>query len=290
MTMVVISALTFQGCSRNLADVRTANGTRVSRRHPIHARPLANTQFAVGMYSGNNGMQNTCSAWVCGLMALGATPLLPGWDWHSVPLFKTLQARLSVTLTVWRDLALCQGFGPFALQERLLPKIGLHKSNLAQLCLISLFLWPERADVSNPHTWHGNSCKNLRHPGQDEYIYSNYVLKYIFFTTLVLVYLVVSLLVIRKVPFLCTVFCQVNWAFVPFAQSSTIQRWQKQSFFKARWEVRGSQHLTGGCMAKLQTNYECPSGLHSTTVRYGTNVLKRWPREIEERTFRSSGW
>lgn len=94
-------------------------------------------------------MQNTCSARVCGLMALGATPWLSGWDWHSISLFNALQARVSVTLTVWRDLALCQGFGPFVLQEKSLPKIGLHKSYTAQLCLISPFLWSEMANMSS---------------------------------------------------------------------------------------------------------------------------------------------
>lgn len=94
-------------------------------------------------------MQNACRAPACGLMALGATPWFPGWDWHSISLFNALQASVGVTLTVWRDLALRLGIGPFVLQEKLLPKIVLHKFNLAQLCMISLFLWPERADMSS---------------------------------------------------------------------------------------------------------------------------------------------
>lgn len=90
-------------------------------------------------------MQNTCSAQVCGLMVLGATPWLPGWDWHSISLFSALPTSVSVTMTFWWDLASCQGFGPFVLQKKLLPKIVLHKSTLAQLCLISLFLWSEKS-------------------------------------------------------------------------------------------------------------------------------------------------
>lgn len=90
-----------------------------------------------------------CSARVCGLLALGDTPWPPGWDWHSISLFNALQTSVSVTLTAWWDLALCQGFGPFVLLEKLLPKIVLHKSTLAQLCLISLFLWLEKADMSS---------------------------------------------------------------------------------------------------------------------------------------------